>query len=193
MPTYLKTIIQLKNTHKTWLVTGAAGFIGSNIVETLLQAGQTVRGLDNFSTGYPKNLQAIQKSVGEKTFTHFAFIQGDIRKLETCHIACQGVDYVIHQAAIGSVPRSIEDPIFVNANNIDGFVNMLVAARDANVRSFVYAASSSTYGDEPSLPKQEDRIGKPLSPYALTKYVNELYAQVFASAYGFKSIVTGNN
>ena len=188
MSAYTELLKNLKASPKTWLVTGAAGFIGSNLVETLLRAGQTVRGLDNLSTGYMKNFDMVQENIGAAAWKNFTFIKGDIRDLATCKDACTGVDHVLHEAALGSVPRSIEDPILANENNIDGFLNMLVAARDAGVRSFVYAASSSTYGDEPTLPKQEDRIGKPLSPYAVTKYVNELYADVFASAYGFRSI-----
>lgn len=188
MPTYAALLDTLKRSPGTWLVTGAAGFIGSNLVQTLLGAGQQVTGLDNFSTGYRKNLEMVRAAVGDAAWKNFTCIQGDIRDLETCRSACSGADYVLHEAALGSVPRSMTDPLLSNANNIDGFLNMLVAARDAGVRSFVYAASSSTYGDEPTLPKVEHRIGKPLSPYAVTKYVNELYADVFASAYGFRSI-----
>ena len=188
MSAYQHLVQTLQHTPKRWLVTGVAGFIGSNLLETLLNLGQTVTGLDNFATGYQHNLDMVRDAVGEAHWANFHFINGDIRDLATCRQACQNVDYVLHQAAIGSVPRSIDDPIFSNENNISGFLNMLVAARDTGVRSFVYAASSSTYGDEPTLPKREDRIGKPLSPYAVTKYVNELYADVFASAYGFRSI-----
>ena len=171
-----------------WLVTGVAGFIGSNLLQALLTHGQQVVGLDNFLTGYQKNLDMVRELVGPDRWRRFTFIEGDIRELAVCRQACAGVDHVLHEAALGSVPRSIDDPLLSNSCNIDGFVNMLVAARDAGVKSFVYAASSSTYGDEPTLPKQEDRIGKPLSPYAVTKYVNELYADVFASAYGFSCI-----
>ncbi|MFA6012017.1 MAG: NAD-dependent epimerase/dehydratase family protein [Desulfobacteraceae bacterium] len=172
----------------TWLVTGVAGFIGSNLLEYLLKLNQQVVGLDNFATGHQRNLDEVKTLVSESQWTNFRFIEGDIRDLETCRTACHGVDYVLHQAALGSVPRSIEDPLTTNAANITGFLNMLVAARDAEVKRFVYAASSSTYGDHPALPKVEDTIGKPLSPYAVTKYVNELYADVFARTYGFQSI-----
>lgn len=192
---------QLQAEPKTWSVTGVAGFIGSNLLETLLKLNQRVVGLDNFSTGHQRNLEEVQGLVTPDQWTNFSFIQGDIRNLEDCRRAmvwntqssalcpqsCP-VDYVLHQAALGSVPRSIEDPITTNQNNIDGFLNMLVAARDAKVKRFVYAASSSTYGDHPDLPKVEDKIGKPLSPYAVTKLVNELYADVFAKTYGFKTI-----
>jgi UDP-N-acetylglucosamine 4-epimerase len=173
---------------RKWLVTGCAGFIGSNLLERLLRAGQTVVGLDNFATGHRHNLDDVRQQVGDAAWANFQFIEGDIRSLDTCRQAVAGVDHVLHQAALGSVPRSLADPITSNAVNIDGFLNMLVAARDAKVASFVYAASSSTYGDHPGLPKVEDRIGRPLSPYAVTKYVNELYADVFARSYGFGSI-----
>ena len=173
---------------KTWLITGVAGFIGCNLLETLLKLDQVVVGLDNFATGYRHNLDQIQRAITPAQWARFQFIEGDVRKLDDCRAACAGVDYVLHQAALGSVPRSLEDPIATNAANIDGFLNMLVAARDAQVTRFVYAASSSTYGDHPGLPKVEDVIGKPLSPYAVTKLVNEQYAEVFARAYGFKTI-----
>ncbi len=172
----------------TWLVTGVAGFIGSSLLETLLALGQRVVGLDNFSTGYQHNLDEVKGRMDTAAWQRFRLLKGDIRDLSTCREACSGVDYVLHQAALGSVPRSIEDPITTNENNISGFVNMLVAARDARVRRMVYAASSSTYGDHPGLPKVEDRIGNPLSPYAVTKLVNELYANVFARTYGFATI-----
>ncbi|MDG2252925.1 MAG: NAD-dependent epimerase/dehydratase family protein [Methylophilaceae bacterium] len=182
----------LKNNQSTWLVTGVAGFIGSNLLEKLLILNQKVVGLDNFDTGYQHNIdQAIQDAKnfsGKELGGNFKFIDGDIRELKSCQQACKSVDYVLHQAALGSVPRSIEDPIKTNRANIDGFLNMLVASKDANVKRFVYAASSSTYGDHPDLPKVENKIGNPLSPYAVTKAVNELYASVFAKAYGFKSI-----
>ncbi len=173
---------------QTWLITGVAGFIGSHLLETLLQLDQRVTGLDNFATGHQRNLDEVQRLVTPAQWARFSFIEGDIRNLADCRQACQGVDYVLHQAALGSVPRSLEDPITANEVNITGFLNMLVAARDAGVASFTYAASSSTYGDHPGLPKVEDTIGKPLSPYAVTKYVNELYADVFASSYGFTTI-----
>lgn len=178
----------LQASPKRWLITGCAGFIGSNLLETLLKANQQVVGLDNFATGYLRNLDEVQQLVSPQQWTNFTFIKGDIRSSADCQQACSGVDYVLHQAALGSVPRSIADPITSNDTNISGFLNMLVAARDAGVKRFVYAASSSTYGDHPALPKVEDAIGKPLSPYAVTKYVNELYADVFSRSYGFHSI-----
>jgi len=178
----------LANTPKTWLVTGVAGFIGSNLLETLLLLDQQVVGLDNFATGFQHNLDEVQGIVSPEQWQRFSFIEGDICNVEDCHTACAGADYVLHQAALGSVPRSIADPIKTNSANTDGFLNMLVAARDAKVTSFTYAASSSTYGDHPALPKIEDNIGKPLSPYAVTKYVNELYADVFARTYDFNTI-----
>lgn len=172
----------------TWLVTGVAGFIGSNLLESLLKLNQRVIGLDNFATGHQHNLDKVQAVVSVGEWANFSFIEGDIRSLDSCRQACEGVDYVLHQAALGSVPRSLADPINTNENNISGFLNMLVAARDNQVKRFVYAASSSTYGDHPGLPKIEDRIGSPLSPYAVTKYVNELYAGVFARCYGIEPI-----
>jgi UDP-N-acetylglucosamine 4-epimerase len=179
---------KLRDDSKTWLVTGVAGFIGSNLLEELLKHNQHVVGLDNFSTGYQHNLDEVRGLVTVEQWSKLRFIKGDIRDVATCHEACKDVDYVLHQAALGSVPRSIEDPITTNQCNIDGFLNMLVAARYANVKRFVYAASSSTYGDHPDLPKIENKVGKPLSPYAVTKLVNELYAEVFARSYGFKAI-----
>lgn len=206
---------RLINEQHIWLITGVAGFIGSNLLETLLKLNQKVVGLDNFATGYQRNLDEVQSLVTPEQWVNFNFIQGDIRNLDDCQramhfthspknnsphpLAGEGrgervavekvaVEYVLHQAALGSVPRSVADPVATNETNISGFLNMLVAARDANVKRFVYAASSSTYGDHPGLPKVEDRIGKPLSPYAVTKYVNELYAEVFARAYGFNTI-----
>ncbi len=189
MPDYQATLEQLRTAPKTWLVTGVAGFIGSNLLETLLKSGQKVVGLDNFATGHQRNIdQALAAAGDDPTTGYFDLIRGDIRDMAVCAQACTGVDYVLHQAALGSVPRSLEDPLTANEVNISGFLNMLVAGRDAGVRRFVYAASSSTYGDHPGLPKVEDVIGRPLSPYAVTKYVNELYADVFARAYGFQAI-----
>ncbi|WP_294268430.1 SDR family oxidoreductase [uncultured Sphingomonas sp.] len=170
-----------------WGVTGAAGFIGSNLVEALLLSGQRVRGLDNFATGHRRNLDAIRESVSEEAWARFEFIEGDIRDSALCQQFADGVDHVLHQAALGSVPRSLADPLATNDVNISGFLNILDASRRSGVRSFTYAASSSTYGDEPNLPKVEDRIGNPLSPYAVTKAVNEQYAAVYARAYGFKA------
>jgi UDP-N-acetylglucosamine 4-epimerase len=167
---------------KTILVTGAAGFIGSNLCEYLIEVGAQVRALDNFATGHNHNIENLLNH------ENFNFIKGDIRDLATCQKACQGVDFVLHQAALGSVPRSIEDPINTNTANIDGFLNMLVASKDQAVKRFVYAASSSTYGDSKSLPKVEDKIGNPLSPYAITKYVNELYAQNFKLTYDLDTV-----
>ena len=186
--TYNKVKETLVQTPKTWLITGVAGFIGSNLLETLLLLDQKVVGLDNFATGFQHNLDEVKSLVSAEQWEGFTFIEGDIRQLTDCSKACTGVDYVLHQAALGSVPRSIKDPITTNSANITGFLNMLTAARDAEVSSFTYAASSSTYGDHPALPKVEENIGNPLSPYAVTKYVNELYADVFSRTYGFKTI-----
>ena len=199
MSAYEKCKAQLLAEPKTWLVTGVAGFIGSNLLQALLLLNQKVIGLDNFSTGYQRNLDEVQSLVSLEQWKNFNFIKGDIRNFEDCRRAMtfsvandnQGsaiVDYVLHQAALGSVPRSVENPVATNETNISGFLNMLVASRDAKAKRFVYAASSSTYGDHPDLPKVEDKIGKPLSPYAVTKYVNELYADVFARTYGFNTI-----
>jgi len=196
MNAYVRLQNELKSKQYTWLVTGAAGFIGSNLVEKLLGLNQNVIGLDNFETGYQRNLDQAVKDASETLLANnfqlnvdaFKFIEGDIRDVGVCHEVCKDVDYVLHQAALGSVPRSIEDPIRTNKANIDGFLNILVAARDAEVKRFVYAASSSTYGDHPDLPKLEDNIGDPLSPYAVTKLVNELYAKVFAKTYDFNTI-----
>ena len=182
----------LKNNQTTWLITGVAGFIGSNLLETLLVLNQKVVGLDSFETGYQKNIdEAIldaNEIIGKDVSKNFKFIKGDIKSLNDCKQACNGVDYVLHQAALGSVPRSIEDPISTNEANIDGFINMLVASKDSKVKRFVYAASSSSYGDNVDLPKVENMIGNPLSPYAVTKLVNEHYASVFAKNYDFKTI-----
>lgn len=188
MNTYNNVLSGLRSEPKTWLITGVAGFIGSNLLEHLLRLDQRVVGLDNFSTGKPGNLEEVRNSVTEHQWQQFRFIEGDIRELDTCHEVCAEINYVLHEAALGSVPRSIADPVSSNASNVTGFLNMLVAARDAGVQRFVYAASSSTYGDHPGLPKREDTIGRPLSPYAVTKYVNELYADVFARTYGVESI-----
>ena len=214
---YAQLQTRLTTEQHTWLITGVAGFIGSNLLETLLKLNQRVVGLDNFATGHQHNLDEVQSLVTPAQWGNFNFNLGDIRNLDDCrramsyssrpqagesrgkgdtlhsplpagHTSSFKVEYVLHQAALGSVPRSIEDPIATNETNISGFLNMLVAVRDAKVKRFVYAASSSTYGDHPALPKVEDNIGKPLSPYAVTKYVNELYADVFARTYGFKTI-----
>lgn len=200
--TAYETLLQaLPKSPRTWLITGVAGFIGSNLLEALLKLDQRVVGLDNFATGHQRNLDEVRSLTSPAQWANFRFVEGDIRQLEDCqrsmhwHPAQGGaasrgipVEHVLHQAALGSVPRSLGDPITTNSANVTGFLNMLVAARDANVKSFTYAASSSTYGDHPGLPKVEDLIGKPLSPYAVTKYVNELYADVFARSYGFNTI-----
>ncbi|MCG8028781.1 MAG: NAD-dependent epimerase/dehydratase family protein [Candidatus Thiodiazotropha taylori] len=188
MTTYESLKANLKSQPSTWLITGVAGFIGSNLLETLLKLNQKVVGLDNFATGHAYNFDKVEAAVSAEQWSGFRFIEGDIRDLQTCHDACSGVDYVLHQAALGSVPRSLTDPITTNECNISGFLNMLVAGRDAKVKRFVYAASSSTYGDHPGLPKVEDKTGNPLSPYAVTKLVNEHYAQVFARCYDFNTI-----
>lgn len=178
----------LTQSPRTWVITGVAGFIGSNLLETLLKLNQKVIGLDNFSTGFRKNLKEVEGLVSEIQWGNFEFLEGDICNLDDCLSSCKEADYVLHQAALGSVPRSIEDPIATNQSNIDGFLNMLVAARDCKTKRFVFAASSSTYGDHEALPKVESVIGNPLSPYAVTKYVNELYASVFARSYNIESI-----
>lgn len=188
MTAYEQAKAVLRNTPRRWLVTGAAGFIGSNLVECLLKLGQTVVGLDNLSTGHRHNLDDVRSGVAPEAWARFRFVEGDIRDLETCRAACEGVDCVLHQAALGSVPRSLEDPVATNASNVTGTLNMLVAARDAGVGRFVCASSSSVYGDHPALPKVEDTIGRPVSPYAVSKYVGELYAGVFHRAYGLQTI-----
>ena len=185
---YLDTQALLVEQPAKWLITGVAGFIGSNLLETLLTLDQEVIGLDNFATGHKKNLQEIKATVSKDQWNNFQFLEGDICNISTCKKACLNVDYVLHQAALGSVPRSIKDPIATNQVNISGFLNMLIAAKDAKVKSFTYAASSSSYGDHTSLPKVENIIGNPMSPYAVTKYVNELYASVFYLNYGFSTI-----
>ena len=188
MTAYEKRRTELNRKPKTWLVTGAAGFIGSNIIETLLKLGQKVVGLDNFATGNKRNLDEVKRQVGPSRWKNFKFITGDIADWDTCRRVCRRVDYVSHQAALGSVPRSIEEPLTANESNITGFLNMLLAARDNKVRRFVYASSSAIYGDHPGMPKVEGVIGGPLSPYAVTKYANELYADVFARCYGTQTI-----
>ena len=188
MNKYQQVKQQLKNSPKTWLVTGVAGFIGSNLLEALLLLNQKVKGLDNFATGHQHNLDEVQSAVSQQQWANFTFTQGDIRDFDTCDNAVKNVDYILHQAALGSVPRSIADPVLTNSANITGFLNMITAAKNAKVSNFVYAASSSTYGDHPALPKVEENIGNPLSPYAVTKYVNELYADVFKRTYDFDSI-----
>ncbi|ATC85295.1 NAD-dependent epimerase/dehydratase family protein [Pseudoalteromonas arctica] len=192
MTRYEQIKVELLSSPKTWLVTGVAGFIGSNLLEHLLKLNQKVVGLDNFATGHQHNLDEVKGLVTAEQWQGFNFIEGDIRNYQDCETALanngEDVDYVLHQAALGSVPRSIADPVTTNAANITGFLNMLQAAKEANVKSFTYAASSSTYGDHPALPKVEENIGNPLSPYAVTKYVNELYAGVYAKTYGFKTI-----
>lgn len=188
MTKFEQLLASLSDSPKTWLITGVAGFIGSNLLEALLKCDQKVVGLDNFATGHQHNLDEVRSLVTDDQWARFEFIKGDIRNMDDCRLACRNVNYVLHQAALGSVPRSLNDPLATNATNVDGFLNMLVAAKDAEVQSFTYAASSSTYGDHPGLPKVEDAIGKPLSPYAVTKYVNELYADVFARSYGFKTV-----
>lgn len=207
MNRYQQVKAELRQSPKTWLVTGVAGFIGSNLLETLLQLDQRVIGLDNFATGHQRNLDEVRTLVTPGQWANFHFIYGDIRKLADCQKAMYfgnyedkrdvlsrisestpTVDYVLHQAALGSVPRSLADPINTNETNLTGFLNMLVAARDANVKSFTYAASSSTYGDHPDLPKTEEKIGNPLSPYAVTKHVNELYAKVFYRNFNYATV-----
>jgi UDP-N-acetylglucosamine 4-epimerase len=214
---YESVKIKMRRQPKTWLVTGCAGFIGSHLIETLLNLNQKVVGLDNFATGHRKNLNIVRKSVGEKVWKRFHFVCGDIRKINDCYKAfglkmrkesggqmatseglkvnanrprhnAHPVDVVLHQAALGSVPRSIKDPLSTHEVNVTGFVNILIATRDAGVRRFVYASSSSVYGDSPVLPKREDRIGRQLSPYAVSKYANELYAGVFGRCYGLETI-----
>ncbi len=179
---------KLKSKKYTWLVTGCAGFIGSNLVEDLLKLNQKVVGLDNFSTGLEKNIEDIQSQVGSELYKNFTFVDGDIQNLETCKKVCEGVDYILHQAALGSVPRSIEDPLSSHQSNVNGHLNILWAAKNQNVKRVVYASSSSVYGDHPDLPKQELAIGKQLSPYAVTKYINELYSEVFGKCYGVENI-----
>ncbi len=188
MSFYKKKLTEISSIKSTWCITGVAGFIGSNLLESLLRLDQKVIGLDNFSTGSQLNLDEVKSLVSSKQWSNFSFFDGDITDLDDCRQVTANADFVLHQAALGSVPRSIKDPINTHSANISGFLNMLIASRDASVKSFVYAASSSTYGDHPDLPKIEENIGNPLSPYAVTKYVNELYADVFDRTYDFRSI-----
>jgi UDP-N-acetylglucosamine/UDP-N-acetylgalactosamine 4-epimerase len=188
MSAYDQLQTELKAARKPWLVTGVAGFIGSNLLEALLRLDQRVAGLDNFSTGKRKNLEEVRALVTPAQWARFQFLEGDIGDLAACQRACAGVDFVLHQAALGSVPFSMKDPLASHRSNVTGFLNMLLAARDAHVKRFVYASSSAIYGDDPGLPKVEEKIGRPLSPYAATKAVNEVYASAFALAYGFPSI-----
>ena len=183
-PQYRRSLEELRMQPRSWLVTGAGGFIGSNLIETLLRLGQHVTALDNFITGHRRNITDAVAAAGDGAAARLRFLEADIRDLDACREACEGGPIVLHQAALGSVPRSIADPMTAHQCNVNGFLNMLVAARDAGVPRFVYAASSSTYGDHPALPKVEERIGRPLSPYAVSKYVNELYAGVFQRVYG---------
>ena len=181
-------VSQLRAKPMRWLVTGSAGFIGSHLLESLLSLDQRVVSLDNFETGHRRNLDEVRGAVGGELRARHEFLEADIVDPDSCRRACRGVNIVLHQAALGSVPRSIRDPLRTHAANATGFLNMLVAARDARVSRFVYATSSSTYGDAPELPKVEDVIGRPLSPYALTKYVDEIYAEVFGRCYGTASV-----
>ena len=187
-PKYQEVQNLLRQNPRRWLITGVAGFIGSHLLEALLKLDQIVIGLDNFATGYARNLQEVSEIAGKDAWHNFTFIEGDIRRLTDCRRVCEGIDFVLHQAALGSVPRSIGDPLATHETNLTGFVNMLVAARDTGISRFIYAASSSTYGDHPGLPKVEGVIGRPLSPYAVTKYANELYADVFSRCYDLTSI-----
>jgi UDP-N-acetylglucosamine/UDP-N-acetylgalactosamine 4-epimerase len=188
MDRYSQVTEALMQKPRKWLVTGVAGFIGSNLLEALLKLNQEVVGLDNFLTGHRRNLEEVKRLVSEEQWRRFAFREGDIRDLDVCREACAGVDCVLHQAALGSVPRSVENPVATNENNLVGFLNVILAAKDARVERFIFATSSSVYGDHPDLPKTEDKVGRPLSPYAVTKKVNEIYADVFARVYGFRSI-----
>lgn len=188
MSTFGPVKMELRNAHGTWLITGVAGFIGSNLLEALLKLDQRVIGLDNFETGHRKNLDQVKALVSSAQWARFRFIEGDICDAAVCRQACEDVDFVLHEAAIGSVPRSMAEPLASHAANVTGFVNMLVAARDTKVKRFVYASSSAVYGDDTGLPKVEDKIGKPLSPYAATKLMNEIYADTFARAYGMETI-----
>lgn len=188
MDAYSKILNDLKKNSYTWLITGVAGFIGSNLLEALLKLDQNVIGLDNFETGRKENLEDVKSELSKDQWSRFNFVKGDIKDIDTCYKVCKGIDFVLHQAALGSVPRSIKDPIATNNVNIGGFLNILEASKKSKVKSFTYAASSSSYGDHQDLPKVEEKIGKPLSPYAVTKYVNELYADIFNRVYGFPSV-----
>lgn len=185
---YDRMKLSLRELPKTWLVTGSAGFIGSNLVQELLNLDQRTVGLDNFVTGTRWNIQNVLDSVDARLHRNFKFIEGDIREMKTCAAACTGVDVIVHEAALGSVPRSIKDPKATHETNVNGFLNMLIAARDSGVKRFVYASSSSVYGDHPGLPKVEDAIGRPLSPYAVSKLANELYANVFWKTYNLETV-----
>jgi len=185
---YISLLQQLARSPRTWLVTGAAGFIGSNLVETLLRCGQKVVGLDNFATGHAANLEEVREGLAPGVRRNFRFLKADITDLKACGKACKGVDYVLHQAALGSVPRSLIEPRAAHDSNVIGFLNLLMAARDAKVKRLVYASSSSVYGDQPDLPKHEDHLGRVLSPYATTKLMNEIYAEVFGRCYGIQTM-----
>jgi UDP-N-acetylglucosamine/UDP-N-acetylgalactosamine 4-epimerase len=187
MDPYQQVQQRVKASRRTWLITGAAGFIGSHLAEKLLELDQAVVGLDNFSTGKRENLELVRQAVGEARWQKFRFVEGDIRSLDTCNAACASIDVVLHQAGLGSVPRSIDKPLRTHDSNVNGFLNILLAARDAGAR-LVYASSSAVYGDHPSLPKVESQIGRALSPYGLSKRINELYADVFSACYGFPSV-----
>jgi UDP-N-acetylglucosamine 4-epimerase len=188
MEPYQKVEERLQAERRTWLVTGVAGFIGSHLAEKLLGLDQAVVGLDNFSTGKRENLELVRAAVGEARWKSFRFIEGDIRSLDACNSACQSADLVLHQAGLGSVPRSIDKPLRTHDSNVNGFLNILLAARDAGAKRLVYASSSAVYGDHPALPKTESQLGRAMSPYGLSKRINELYADVFAACYGFETI-----
>jgi len=187
MDPYQQVQQRVKASRRTWLITGAAGFIGSHLAEKLLELDQAVVGLDNFSTGKRENLELVRQAVGDARWQKFRFVEGDIRSLDTCNAACASIDVVLHQAGLGSVPRSIDKPLRTHDSNVNGFLNILLAARDAGAR-LVYASSSAVYGDHPSLPKVESQIGRAMSPYGLSKRINELYAEVFGACYGFPSV-----
>jgi len=186
--TYEEARQRIRNVPRRWLVTGAAGFIGSHLVENLLGLDQTVVGLDNFSTGKRENLELVRQAAGEARWQKFRFVDADIRSLDACNAACESIDVVLHQAGLGSVPRSIDKPLRTHDSNVNGFLNILLAARDAGAARLVYASSSAVYGDHPALPKVEAQLGRAMSPYGLSKRINELYAEVFAGCYGFASV-----